>query len=243
MHLSAIQLRILSILAHAGAANGLTLPSIAEAMQRKPPPVFMHLKEMVHRGLVERVELPRPLGPAYRARPLLHVTYVDPLQRRVATWQTNEPVSWRFPLVSRVPDAVAQSVLRTFLPQFEERCWDLLEDRGAKKSPSLLAPDPEQSMSLVVYGSCARGEARPSSDLDLLLVQPSSIDATPAAKALVAEANLWATRKIELRTVRRSGFARLPPDLQATIRRDGITVYTTFLGGVFQDPVLAKGPA
>lgn len=238
--IGAARLQILSVLAKAPAA-GLSLQAISKELKRKPPPVFFHLKEMVQVGLIERVEAARPHGPLYRARRFLHVTWIDPESRKIASWESNEPVSWRFPLVSRVPDAPAQAVLRTLIPQFEQRYLDLLEQKGARALPFLTHATRESAFTFVVYGSCARGDARPASDLDLLLVQPSGPSVEAAVRDLVAEANLWASRKIDLRVVRRKTFRSLPEDLRETLRREGLTVYSTHLGGAFEEVALEGG--
>jgi predicted nucleotidyltransferase len=211
--------------------NAMTLSEISERTGISPSGLVAHLKRLVAEGTVEPLPEAGPHRFRYRAVPRLQVEWIDPTRRFIANWSVAGDFSWRFPLVSRVPDAAARRVLHRFLREADLRGFfhPWLLEGGDLSDPSLT-----EGLTLVVYGSCARGDAQKKSDLDLLVIEPPKLGMESAFRSLAAEANLWAERKIDLRIVARdSFFDDLPAQLRTSIIEQGITVFSSFEDGEF----------
>lgn len=206
------------------ATRPLSLSEIAADVGIGPPAAYRHLQEMVRAGSVTRVE-GAGAQPTYRAAPFAAFSWVDPETRLRMRWTVRDRVDWRFPLVSRVPDEPARRILTRLLSDANQRGifhpW-LLTGSAVPAHPS--------GITWVVYGSCARGEARPKSDLDLLVLVPPDLTMLPALQDLLDEANLESSRLLDARVVARDRLDELV-DLLGAIRREGITVYSTVPGG------------
>lgn len=179
-------------------------------------------------------------------------------------WTSSPPVDWRFPLVSRLPDAGAQAAVVKLLGVCWERgfFWKGMPkpersklDDGVKLHPALKRQVERIGRSIdrseigdvfVVYGSCARGDARRDSDVDLLaMLSPRKYerqDCIEQFEDMVDEVNLGSGRQIDPLVVSRGmlgeGLFELPQELRKAILSEGMTVYSTLPGGGFIIEVL-----
>lgn len=232
---------ILRTLLRAGD-EGASLSQIADSVGIASPTAHKHLEFLIDEGVVEKPE--GPDAPRYLARDFFEATWVDTDHEVLATWKT-ESIDWRFPLVTRVPDPPARRILTRFLEEATVRGlfhpW--LQAGDLPRPGSVFERDTpsgsqrtvaDYGVTVVVYGSCARGDAGASSDVDVLVIQPPSgmgLDLSEGFEDLAAEANLWADRQIEVKVTCRDEFFTLPESLQGAIVEEGITVYSTFEGG------------
>src|SRR5579885_1648812 len=98
--------------------EGATLTEIAAMAGKAPAAAFHALRGLVQDGLVERVEATRPV---YRAKDHFSAVWIVPSQGRRYAWSTDGRISWRFPLVSRLPDERARQSVTAFLGLAQER--------------------------------------------------------------------------------------------------------------------------
>jgi predicted nucleotidyltransferase len=194
-----------------------SLKELAEYLGVKPPSAYRRLQQMESDGKVARIETPK--GPRYAARPFLRCEWIDPERGIHANWQSSQRIDWRFPLVSRVRDDRAQEFLfewldraqaRQLLPAYKSRY------EAQAKIPSLL---------VVVYGSCARGDAGPNSDLDLLLFGDAPKRMLEALKDLAHEVALKGGRSPDVRFMDEATWQKGTPAFRESIQRDGRTVF------------------
>lgn len=233
--------------------------ALAEAIGLHPSTVSRHLARLVQAGVVER----RRHGSAvyYRIVPHLHVHWAgivatpgDRPQNIALEWGHRGDVDWRFPLVTRIPDALAQEALQGFLDRCaydglfmphlshpEVKAWsNRITDE--ERQAVFRRRDEWASFSVIAFGSCARGEPQRESDLDLLVVGPPTevlaemstfTEPPPDLKwrvrfeDLVNEMNLHAQRSrfIDLVTSTSPTLSDLPAALRRDVVQDGITVY------------------
>ncbi len=244
--------------------NPLALSAVAERVDLAPSTVHRHLSQMDRVGLVRRTG--RRKDARYESRPFVSTFWTAPvhaLRARTTTstwlrfeWAEGALVDWRFPLVSRLPDADAQRTILRLLDAAWKRgvltpwlrcahdvdlAQEIPPDRREEIRSRLADPDHHGGTTWVVYGSAARGDARAESDIDLLVILPADRPEDgprPPLKAeigrLVDDINLGASRSIDLVTVPRDGFFdELPTPLRNAIVREGTTVLSTFPGGEF----------
>lgn len=221
-----LRARVVAHLVEERGEDGATLADVSRALAVDPPTLLPHLRAMVEAGQVERRVPPGTRRPRYVARPFVSVSWSSPERGIFLKWSVAGPVSWRFPLLTRVRDEAARGVLLRFLRSADER--GLLAPTWTRArlptSPSPFAP---VGLAVVVYGSHARGDAGPRSDVDVLLVGTMNAAHERRWRALAAEANLWASPKVDLNVVATREFASLPLSLFRNVVNDGVTVFTT----------------
>lgn len=215
--------------------DGLALSDIADAVGVTSPTAHKHLELLIEEGLAERSVRERGRT-RYIARDFFEATWTDREHGVLDSWRSGS-VDWRFPLVTRVPDEEARRILTWFLSMATERGyfhpWLLLDEWPDPSEPA--APE-RYGVSMIVYGSCARGDAGATSDLDIVVLQPSiRTDISDRFEELAAEINLKADRNIQLKVLNYDQFRGLDASFRNTIRDEGITVYSTSAGGLCEE--------
>lgn len=223
-----------------------SLSELAAHLGREPPVVLHHLQSLVQEGLVERDE--SSTRPVYRALDFFSATWVNPLTKTVERWAISDRISWRFPLVSRLPDVRGRKTVHDFLSLADRRGIfvdpHLLtgEARNHRTSRKGFKPKEDREVArgirVVVYGSVARGDVGPSSDIDVLvLLGPAAQDVEPILEDLVAEVNLGAPRRLDLVVV--SPERKLSARFIAAVQRDGRVVFSSYERG-FYEPIFPR---
>ena len=132
-------------------------------------------------------------------------------------------MDWRFPLLTQIPDVTAQQTLLALLLRIQEKGLLFPADLGTRERPV-----PHLGLSLIVYGSSARGTARPGSDVDLLSIQDEdkkTVDVREVIEAACADVSLAAPRPIQVKHLLADDVVDLPMGVQETIKKDGLIVF------------------
>ncbi len=220
-----------------------TLARLSEILGLSAPVVLRHLAMLVEAGVVERIPIAQSRSIGYRVRPFLQCTWIDPVRGVVTHWESQGDFVWPFPLVSRVPDLPAQRTLLKLLVQAEVQGLLAAPTSLKKHSGRPLYP------ALFVYGSCARGDARADSDLDVVVsIGPAKAGISAKWKNLIAEANLWAERPLDVKVLSTSQLLEAPQGFRETLVTEGTTVFAPypsdeFIEGIHMQRVLSAVPA
>lgn len=225
--------------------DGAGLAEVAAAVGRPPPLVHHHLSALVQDGMVTRDETRG--RPRYRASPYFSAVWVAPEAGRLVRWTIQGAISWRYPLTSRIGDAAARETVLRFLREAEaegllQNPIHLGSHLRRKRVRKIGGGSAEKALALrfAVFGSVARGEASPSSDVDLLALPGPSLDIAEELKDVAAETNLASPRRLDLLVARPD--AKPNPRLAEAVRREGFVVYSLFEGGE-ADPLFPEVPA
>jgi predicted nucleotidyltransferase len=217
---------------HAAVAP-LALKEIAQQAGIQPPTALAHLNRLQDEGKVGRVD--RPEGPRYAVLPFIRCEWTDPDHGIQTTWQSSLPMDWRFPLVSRIPDRAAQEFLLEWLDRAQARGF--LPAPRSRFEPQ--EPKPP-ALQVVVYGSCARGDAHAKSDVDVLLHGALPKRAADRLVGLAHEVGLASGRTPDVRVLDADGWASAAPAFREAVQRDGKTVFTNLPDAPLLESQVAK---
>lgn len=197
-----------------GEAPRRTLSEIARAVGITPPAVLRHLQKMTECGIVARSKRGRSDSPHYRARPFFQGLWIDPQAGRVHDWSSRAAFPIDHPLVSRVPDLAAQeALLHLFRTARRQGLLPVVAESG----------DTPAGLAFAVIGSCARGDARTDSDVDLAVLGRVSKHVRARWADLAIDSTAQGGRRIQI------GF--LEPGatddtvLRQAVREEGILVH------------------
>jgi predicted nucleotidyltransferase len=123
-----------------------------------------------------------------------------------------------------VPDHVAVRAVRAL-----SRARDVMLEEIGRQAAKLPGPP----VSIIVFGSLARGDGGPASDIDVVLVRPAEVDEEsddwrPAVEAWRADVRRMAGSAVDLIEVSEADIARLLRSrrpMWKDVLRDGIVVY------------------
>lgn len=221
--------RILETLLRADSPSGMRLGEVAKKVRLAHTTVLAHLRALAAEGWLETLEVAqhdeegRPVGvpyTAYRAPQATSIQWLDRNRRILERWTTSVPMDWRFPLVSRVRDPQAQTFLYEWLDRAQARA--LLPDPCSHHEAQ--SPKPPL-LQVVVYGSCARGDARATSDIDILLLGNQRWRAAGRLTDLAHEISLRGGRKPDLRSMTIMEFAATGEAFRESVKKEGKTVF------------------
>jgi len=204
------------------------LKDLAASADVSPATAYAHLKRLEAERKVVRLEGPE--GPAYAPRYYFQAEFIDPFGGALDRWSTNHPIDWRFPLVSRVPDDAAADFLYEWLDRAAAR--GLLPPLQSRHEPH----DDSLVLRILVYGSCARGDARKDSDVDILLDAPSEWEGAAALQDLAHEVGLTAERAPDIRV----WTEEMEDGFLDNLLREGRTVWTNVADKAFLEHLGSK---
>lgn len=244
---------LLRALVDAGA--GMSLTEAARAVGLTPPATLRQLATLVAEGLVRREGHQKEAR--YRLEPCLHAvwTHAEPGGALAEEWTHRGPVDWRFPLVSRVPDAPARLGIVRLLEQcarqglFTPWLLDHVDPAFDGHDATWAGLDPEERLRrlrdprnhgdvhVYAYGSCVRGDAHAGSDVDLLLVHDLTRQGVPPfpyearVRRVVDALNLGVPRRLDVRVHAEDDLFEGVVGLYERVRREildtAITVFST----------------
>lgn len=187
--------------------------------------VSQRLRRLQKEGYLDRRTVATPTGRVvhYIPRPAVHVEWISPDERVAVRWMAKTEIDWRFPLLSQIPDLAAQQTVLALLLRLQEQGLLFPGDLGKRGEPV-----PHLGLSLVVYGSTARGTARPGSDVDLLSIQDEAkktVDVQEVVESACADVSLAAPRPIQVKHLLVDDVVVLPKGVQTSIKQDGLIVF------------------
>lgn len=206
-------------------AKPLNVDGLAAKLAVSPAFVSQRLKRLEREGLVERRQETSQEGRVvfYLPRSFYAVQWVSRSEGVAQGWTAKGEIDWSFPLVSQVPDGPARTTLTTLLHHLRsEHLLDPWEGKTWRKG----VVERFLGLTIIHYGSTARGEARPGADVDLLFVHG---DATPnhaeRAADLAAGVSLQAARPIQVKHLNIQQLMELPERMWSALKQDGLIVY------------------
>ncbi len=248
--------RILAVLRDSDRA--LALHEVAGAVGLSSPAVLRHLVQLADEGLVNRNGQAK--STTYRAVARVAVQWQarvrDPMaseERWLALDWRSRGIDWRFPLLSRIADASAYDTLLRFLQladvrgqlhpwlkpvpvkSQDRRTTMRYRDYLRRLSDSRQA----EGISFVVFGSSARGDVRPESDVDLAIIGPAEGLEGPEEEHaeflqwfgyedLASEVNMGSPRGLGVLLMTWNELRHMPNVMMRdAILRDAVTVYST----------------
>ncbi len=239
------------------ATKPQTLQELGSALDIAPSTLHRQLAAMIEAGLLERQGERKQAH--YTLLAQTQVRWIGP-QRPIPTekppswhhwhWRTTEPTDWRFPLADRIPDPPARRTMLRFLGEAHARgmltpwiqfpnsevSWEGKQGIRRKTYLKNLADTRlADALLLAVFGSCARGDARTESDIDLLIIGPPEGDYPwrrvideIGFQELAWEIGVGSERPIQTHIFALNEFIDLPNTLlRDKMLREGVTIYTS----------------
>lgn len=197
------------------------MQGLAKQLRVSPAFVSQRLRRLLARGRVARevVRTARGRTVRYRPNPGVVVEWTSPRRGIVHTWSTVGEVDWEYPLTSQIVDLPARESVLAFLRLLNQR---KLLPREAPRGGS----GPIEQASVVLFGSSARGTARPTSDVDVLvLLAPWEKSLGGKVKDLAAEVSLQQERPIQAFAVEHDIPFSIPPHIVRAVQSEGIVVF------------------
>lgn len=207
----------------------LRLEELASRLRMTAPGLLPRLKRLAEAGWLVREQRVTASGRAVFYLPCasFEARWVSPTDGVAHAWQLHGEPDWRFPLLSQLPDERGRLALRGLLRKLDQQ--KLLDPSDGEYSRG---DDPRRrwehlGLSLVAYGSCARGDAREGSDVDVLIIYDDDArhDFNDFIPDTVAEVSLMSARPIEAALTRIGKLAELPRGIRDAVQRDGLVIY------------------
>lgn len=165
-------------------ADSKSLTALSEETGLTKPALLRHLKELERLGVVGRAY--RPVGVSREVVYTLQGCSLhldirppgvagDPLSGTALSWASSGYEDPEFPLTAQIPDRSDRSEVVTVL-------------RALKRA----LPEDWPALFVVLFGSLVRGESRPKSDIDLMVVLPGNA----ATQDRAADAIAWAQQSV-----------------------------------------------
>jgi hypothetical protein len=205
----------------------LNLEALAAHLGVSASALVRRLKVLQDAGWIERRQESLPHGRAvfYVPLPCISVQWVSPRHGTALSWSGHGEMDWDFPLTSQVPDAPARETLRRLLRALRDK--GLLHE-GAPFPDE--APASGGGTAVVVYGSVARGTARPDSDLDLLVVTDGRAE---KMADIATDVSMESPRPLQATFIAPAKLQALPKEIHRALSEDGLVVFDSL-----HDPAL-----
>lgn len=205
-------------------------PWNVEELSRKlgvsPAFVSQRLRRLERQSLVKRRQEASKDGRVvfYLPKPFCAVRWISPGEGVALGWKVEGEMEWSFPLISQIPDEAARHTLLKLLQTLREK--SLLDPWHKKSAVWKNVSELFRGLTIILYGSTARSEARPGADVDLLFVHddPKSDHAQNAAD-IADEVSLHSPRPMQVKHLNFQQLSDLPERMLSALRKDALIVY------------------
>ncbi len=218
----------------------LPLSKLVKELGKSPSYLSERLGRLAEEGWLRREHEPTAQGRIANFAPGagLMVRWVSQDEPVAKQWVCHGEIDWRYPLVSQVPDEQARDTLTALFDQLrQEHLLDPRRIAPSERPGSVEDETNHMGLSIIVYGSCARGHAQPGSDVDLIVVQAEgrereggewvqdAVDVEDQVREIVANVGLHTPRSIQVLVERVDTVPELPPQLLRALANEGLVVY------------------
>ena len=187
-----------------------SLTELANIISVSKPTILKYLDSLENTGMISSKIIITPVGreKRYFISAFSQVLNIDPTKGLI-TFTTNESLNFDFPLIGQIPQQEFRNAVKITLERILGKF--------------------KQKVSLIVYGSVARGEATTKSDLDLMLLILNKWDNKSKNKIMDAIYESAVSAQLQIKPLFRNldEFVKSDDSITKQIKKEGIIIHNS----------------